>query len=209
MFAGAAAFMQAVESQTLILYHTDLRGQWPEEAAGALAKRFRYLRRLALEGDSAAARASLAGAALALQALRRVSGLALRPADLEYRPGAKPRLVAELAAGAGCDFSIAHSGPHVACAAVKGTAVGLDLEFGTHPRLPEWVAREATVKAAGAGMRAVGEVELAPGGAQLRGRRWYARPLGHFEGASACLMTGAPLRAVAVESLTLTELFAS
>jgi len=29
--AGAAAVMQAVESQTLILYHTDLRGEWPRE----------------------------------------------------------------------------------------------------------------------------------------------------------------------------------
>src|SRR5256886_16334255 len=45
--ADAAAVMQAVESQTLILYHTDLRGEWPRDAARALAARLPYAKRLA------------------------------------------------------------------------------------------------------------------------------------------------------------------
>src|SRR5207245_10897902 len=67
--ADAAATMQAVESQTLILYHTDLRGQWPAAAAGALAARLPYGKRLALGADEPQQHASLAGIALALRAL--------------------------------------------------------------------------------------------------------------------------------------------
>ncbi len=207
MFAGAATFMQAVESQTLILYHSDLRGQWPEEAARALARRLRYRGRLALAGDSQAARASLAGLALALKGLRRITALALEPGDLTYVPGEKPRLTAELAVPH--DFSIAHSGPYVACAVVAGMAVGLDLEFGAHPRLPQWVAREAAVKAATLGVRAIGEVELAEDGAHLRGQRWHARPLEYFPGAAACVMTQLPLTGLEVQAFSLRELFAS
>ncbi|TLY97322.1 MAG: hypothetical protein E6K38_04515 [Gammaproteobacteria bacterium] len=61
--------MQAVESQTLILYHTDLRGQWPAAAARALAARLPYGKRLALGADERQQHASLAGIALALRAL--------------------------------------------------------------------------------------------------------------------------------------------
>src|SRR6267154_1524798 len=57
--ADAAAVMQAVESQTLILYHTDLRGEWPRAAAGALGARLPYGKRLATRADSPGARARL------------------------------------------------------------------------------------------------------------------------------------------------------
>src|SRR5437762_11811578 len=67
--ADAAAIMQAVESQTLILYHTDLRGQWPAAAARALAARLPYGKRLALGADEPQQHASPAGIALALRAL--------------------------------------------------------------------------------------------------------------------------------------------
>ena len=63
--------MQAVESQTLILYHTDLRDQWPEEAGRALAARLPYRKRLSVGSGTDAARATLAGIALALRASRR------------------------------------------------------------------------------------------------------------------------------------------
>src|SRR2546427_8156923 len=65
--ADAATVMQAIESETLILYHTDLRGEWPREAARALAARLPYGKRLATRADSPGARASLAGIALALR----------------------------------------------------------------------------------------------------------------------------------------------
>ena len=42
--------MQAVESQTLILYHTDLRGEWRRDAARALAARLPYAKRFAPGG---------------------------------------------------------------------------------------------------------------------------------------------------------------
>src|SRR6267143_2382540 len=71
--ADAAAVMQAVESETLILYHTDLRGEWPRAAARALAARLPYPKRLTAGSGSAASRASLAGIALALRALARIT----------------------------------------------------------------------------------------------------------------------------------------
>ena len=61
------------------------------------------------------------------------------------------------------DFSIAHSANLVGCAALRGAQVGFDLEQGTDRRLENWVAREAVVKAAGLGVRAMGEVALSAG----------------------------------------------
>jgi phosphopantetheinyl transferase len=195
--------MQAVESETLILYHTDLRDEWPEASARALAARLPYLKRLALSAASEAAHASLAGVALALRALAHVSGRAVAAAELVFEAERKPRLAAAGAA----DFSIAHSGPYVGCAALPAARVGLDLEFGSAPQLHAWVAREAVVKAAGLGVRGFPEVELTECGACCRGERWYARVLEDFPGAAACAMTSVPLRALEVRALPLAELF--
>ena len=202
--------MQAIESQTLIIYHTDLRGEWPEEGARALAARFAYARRLTLEGSSDAAHASLAGLALALRGLAQVLGCAVAPGDLELAQGHKPRLGARLAARAGTevDFSIAHSGPYVGCAVSADARVGFDLEFGTDVRLAEWVAREAVVKAAGLGIRALAGVELEPGGARLDGERWHACPVPGFQGAAACLMTSRPCARPWMHGIGLADLFA-
>lgn len=199
--------MQAVESQTLILYHTDLRGQWPEEGARALTARLPYGKRLGLGGGEPA-RASLAGVALALRALARVSGRTVQPRELRFGREAKPLLAAQ-AAGEHCDFSISHSGPFVGCAALAGGRVGFDLEFGEEPRLGDWVAREAVVKAAGFGVRALREVELTSAGATCRGEAWHAQRLGHFPGAAACVMSSAPVRAVLAQAVPLAELFAT
>lgn len=206
VFAGAAAVMQAVESQTLILYHTDLRGQWPEEGARRLAARLPYLKRLAVCGGEAA-RASLAGVALALTALARVTGRPVQPRELEFARDSKPQLAG--GAGAACDFSISHSGPFVGCAALTGGRVGFDVECGVAPRLTDWVAREAVVKAAGLGVRALSGVKLTADGATLRGESWYARPLDHFPGAAACVMTSTPVAEVVVRAVRLAELFAT
>lgn len=207
VFAGAAAVMQAVESQTLILYHTDLRDQWPEEAARALALRLPYAKRLEVSATSARAHASLAGVALALRALARATGGTVRPADLRFGAEEKPQLAR--GAGAACaDFSIAHSGPFVGCAALRAGPVGFDLEFGSDGRLESWVAREAVVKAAGLGVRSINEVELTGGGARCRGEEWHALALAQFPGAAACVMTRAPVRALEVQSVPLAELFA-
>jgi phosphopantetheinyl transferase len=202
--------MQAVESQTLILYHTDLRDEWPEAAARALRARLRYTKRLATGAAGAQARASLAGIALALRALSHVAGRAVTPAEILFAPGEKPRLATQAAGCAGslCDFSISHSGPWVGCAAVRGGRVGFDLEMGSGARIAGWVAREATLKACGASLAALGEVRLAGAQASCRGTQWYAHAAQLFPGAAACVMSDRPQRPLRARAVPLAELFA-
>jgi phosphopantetheinyl transferase len=199
--------MQVVESQTPILYHTDLRDEWPEAYAQALAARLPYAKRLAVSASSAAARASLAGIALALQALPQVLGRAVAAGELRFPQGQKPHL-----ADGAADFSISHSGPLVACAAVCGGTVGLDLEMGSTTRIASWVQREAALKALGVGLRELpllADLHWRDGRAHWRAREWFLRTLPHFPGAQACLVASVPLAALSAQQLTLTELFAS
>ena len=220
--------MQAVESQTLILYQTDLRGQWPEAAARAFTARLPYARRLALGSGSAASRASLAGIALALRALARLLGRRVQAGEILFAPGAKPCLAppAALAAGeaqcarrgiitwhderAAPDFSISHAGPWVACAALTGGRVGLDLEMGTDERIAQWVLREALLKASGEGLRALREVQdLAVHEGQVRwgGESWRVQRPGGFDGASACIVYSRGVAALESHALSPAELF--
>jgi phosphopantetheinyl transferase len=200
--------MQAVESQTLILYHTDLRGQWPEEAARALAVRLPYLKRLAVCSGTERAQATLAGVALALRALTRILGRNVHASELIFAPDEKPRLASPAERErAAADFSIAHSGPHVGCAGLRGARVGLDVEVGSDAHLENWVAREAVVKAAGLGVRAVRDVELNGAGARCRDEHWHARRLDQFAGAVACVMTSVAILAVEAQPVPLAELF--
>jgi phosphopantetheinyl transferase len=209
--------MQAVESETLILYHTDLRGEWPRAAARALAARLAYSKRLAVSADSPGARASLAGIALALRALAALTGRTPAPREIVFAPGAKPRLAPACSARAApaderrapCpDFSISHSGPWVGCAAVRCGRVGFDVEMGSGERIASLVAREAAVKACGAGIGALREVRLGAGRASCRGELMYAQALPLFAGAAACVMTSRALPAVTARALSLDELFA-
>ncbi len=210
VFADAAAVMQAVESQTLVLYHTDLRGQWPEERARALARRLPYLKRLLVTRPGEAARASLAGIALALRALARATGCTtLTPELLRFPHGAKPHLLARPGTPPGSDFSIAHSGPLVGCAALGAGRVGFDLEYGSGAHLSPWVAREAAAKAAGQGVRALHQVELVAPGARLGDQSFHARALAAFPGAVSCVMTSVPVHTLEIRAVALTELFAS
>jgi 4'-phosphopantetheinyl transferase len=202
--------MQAVESETLILYHTDLRGEWPEAAARRFAARLPYVRRLASGGAGASQRASLAGVALALRALARHLGRAVRAGEIAFARGEKPRLAP--AAGATADFSISHSGPWVACAALARGTVGLDVELGTDARRAQWVLREALLKATGAGLRALAETRaLPPHAARLywRGKWWHIARLQMFAGAAACVVSSRPLRAIEIYNTALGELFAA
>ena len=91
---------------------------------------------------------------------------------------------------------------------MRGAQVGFDVEQGTDGRLKNWVAREAMVKAAGMGVRALDEVALAPGGALCRGARWYGRALASLPGATACVMTSMEVAAVQLRALALADLFA-
>ncbi len=198
--------MQAIESQTLILYHTDLRGQWPEAAARALTQRLPYGKRLALGGGGEAARASLTGIALALRALGTLLERVVRPGELVFPHAGKPGFARTPAPAP--DFSISHSGPWVGCAAVGSGRVGFDVEVGSDERIAAWAAREAALKASGAGIRALHEVHLSEAGARCGGVLWHARAVPLFAGASACVMTSQRMREVSARALTLKELFA-
>ena len=196
--------MQAVESQTLILYHSDLRGQWPEEGARALAARLPYAKRLEVAAHALMAPATLAGVALALRALSQLMGVRVAPGELAFPDGGKPHL----AAGEEPDFRISHSGPWVGCAAVAHGRVGFDVELGTEARLAAWAAREAALKACGAPLAEARDVELFEGGARCRGVALEALPLELFPGAAACVMTSLPVGRLEARALTLGELFA-
>jgi phosphopantetheinyl transferase len=219
--------MQAVESETLTLYHTELRGHWPQAPAHALASRLRYARRLAVSRGGREAHASLAGIALALRALSQLLGRSVAPGEIVFAHGEKPRLASHPAlavavAGtlpearttpppSGADFSIAHSGRWVACAALARGRVGLDVEMGTDARIADWVVREAALKANGEGLRAareVRELEWDTSGACWRGVRWHLRRLDLFPGASACVLSSVALAAVEARAVSLAELFA-
>jgi len=199
--------MQAVESQTLILYHSDLRGQWPEAAARSLARGLPYAKRLEVSAHAARAPATLAGIALALRALREVAGREVSAAELAFPEGGKPHLARSSTAG-GPDFSISHSGHWVGCAAVAHGLVGFDVELGPGERLTAWAAREAALKACGAGLAEAREVELLERGAVCRGITLHATALDLFAGAAACIMTSAAVGRLEPRALPLAELFA-
>jgi hypothetical protein len=222
--------MQAVESQKLILYHTDLRGQWRELAARAFTARLPYARRLALRAMRSESRASLAGIALALRALTHILGRTVQAGEMVFAQGEKPRLappaaLRALAAGEAppalertrrwaedtvVDFSISHAGPWVACAALSHGCVGLDLEMGTDRRIADWVVREAALKASGEGLRALQELEeldVCEGRLRWRGEAWHVRRLTGFEGASACVVSSLEVLAVETRAMALAELF--
>jgi len=208
LFAVSAVLMQPVESQTLILYHTDLRGQWPHSAA-AFAERLPYRRRLELRAGRTDEHASLAGIALALRALSELLGRSVSAGELVFVPGEKPRLVA--AAPRGPDFSISHSPPWVGCAALPGGRVGFDIESGTDARSAEWVVREAALKATGEGLRALRAARaLTVNGATIpwRGALWHVQRLTVFADASACIVSSVPVGAIEPRSIALEALFA-
>jgi hypothetical protein len=219
--------MQAIESQNLILYQTDLRGQWPQDAARAFAARLPYARRLAAGSGSAAARASLAGIALALHAVARLLGRRAHPGEVLFAQGAKPRLAAPAALAAGekrlagsrldqgdfdsaVDFSISHSGPWAACAALAAGRVGFDLEIGSDEHIATWVLREALLKASGEGLRAVHEVRdvtVQNDRVRWRGESWHVRRVAAFAGACACIVSSREVPALESRVLALAELF--
>jgi hypothetical protein len=222
--------MQAVESQTLILYHTELRGQWPAQAARAFAATLPYARRLAAGADTEVARASLAGLAVAARALSELLGRRVGGDEFVFWPGQKPCLAGGHAlmphadplpcygvrragqSGADADFSIAHSGPWVGCAALRPGRVGFDVEMGTDARIHEWVVREAALKATGDGLRGLKELPAAAGDdgrLEFRGRAWYVRRLQLFAGACAALVTSRVVPVLVTRLLTLEELFAT
>jgi hypothetical protein len=210
--------MQAIESQNLILYQTDLRGQWPQGAARAFATRLPYVRRLAVGSGGAAARASLAGIALALHAVARLLGRRVHPGEMLFAQAAlaagerrlAPSRLDPGADGIAVDFSISHSGPWAACAALAGGRVGFDLEIGGDEHIAAWVLREALLKASGEGLRAMHEVRdltVHEDRVHWRGESWHVRRVAGFDGACACIVSSREVPALESRALALAELF--
>jgi phosphopantetheinyl transferase len=134
------------------------RPSWDESLLHALP----YARRLQLERYGAAQRcAGLAGIALALFGAERIAGRPFAPRDFSFPPGRKPFLTG------GPEFSISHTALRVACCVTQAPGCGLDIEdvpqqadAAAITRLRRWTATESVLKAAGAGLRAVRDVEL-------------------------------------------------
>ena len=214
--------MQAIESQTLILYHTDLRGQWPQAPARAFAAGLPYVRRLAAH-SSEAGRASLAGAALAVRALSRVLKRKVRAGELAFVQGHKPQLRMPRAVGdaagaatplqqeCAADFSISHSGPWVGCAALPCGQLGFDIEAGTDAGSRDWVLREAALKATGEGLRARAAARALDAHGEVvrwRDALWHVRRLDQFAGAAACIISSVRIERLESHRVPLAELFA-
>ena len=128
----------------------------------------------------------------------------MAPGEIRFARGEKPHLATAV------DFSISHAGPRVACAALAGGRIGLDLETGSDERIAEWVLREAILKASGEGLRALREAQdlsVHAGRVHWRGESWHVRRLADFDGDSACIVCSREVPAVASHAVALAELF--
>jgi len=130
----------------------------------------------------------------------RVESLVFPPRGKPWMPGAP-------------QFSVSHSAPVVACAAVSQGDVGLDVECDTTAdRLTLatvcdddelelarrigvrelWVAKEAALKAAGGTIEQIAGVRVDAGGASFRGVRYHAHRIALDAPCPACVMTSEP-----------------
>jgi len=147
-----------------IILHAPLRlpvscPSWQEPLLQALP----YARRLELERrEPGARRASLAGLGLVLMAASRLTRQEFPSRAFTFPQEGKPRLVG------GPFFSISHSLSRLACVVCADTDCGIDIEDLQEPveataltKLQRWTATEAALKAAGLGLRAAKEVEIA------------------------------------------------
>jgi phosphopantetheinyl transferase len=172
----------------VIVLHAPSAGHVSPDWEQSLLQRLPYARRLELERrDPESRRASLGGTALCMRAAARLGYGDVRPADLRFPQGAKPRVAG------GPYFSVSHTPRRIACAASRECDLGFDHEdyAGEEPpaRLTHWTAVEATLKAAGVGIERANEVEVDPGlrSAQLDRTRYELMSLELAPGVIACL----------------------
>ena len=147
--------------------HAPLDGPLEAGREAWLLERLPYARRMELETREAAARvASLRALELLRRGVERLRGAALEMSALRYPAGGKPSLAG------GPYFSVSHSGTRVAVALSEQCEVGIDIEdlvaAADADRLGQWTAVEATLKAAGSGLRRAHDVRLAPDLANAR-----------------------------------------
>lgn len=170
-----------------------VRAQW-------LLDRLPYARRLELERRDAAARAaSLLALELVLEAATRLRGALPDMSRLRFPAGRKPSF------SDGPWFSVSHSRTRVAIAASDRCDVGIDVEDrngrADPAALDRWTAIEATLKAAGCGLRHSCEVRLAGDLATgaVAGQLVYLRSIAIAPDSVARLATLQPVAAVRVQ----------
>jgi hypothetical protein len=145
----------------VIVLHAPLDGSFDAERAAFLLARLPYARRLELERRDAAARAaSLRALELLMAGVERLRGAIPDMSLLRYPQDAKPSIEG------GPRFSVSHSAAYVAVAISDACELGIDVEdvpSGTDEQpLARWTAIEATLKAAGSGLRRAQAVHVAP-----------------------------------------------
>jgi phosphopantetheinyl transferase len=159
-----------------------------------------------LSADGAVAGASLLGIALARHLIGELQGLSPESVTLRFPYREKPYCPA------GADFSISHTRGWVAALACASTRVGLDIETETSPQragarggLGEWTAREAMLKACGAGLERIGEVQVGDGYCLWQQQSWVLTRPPAPSGVSAAIVSERPLslsaREIAWQSL--------
>lgn len=176
----------------VILAYSRLPRQLPAELRASWRARLSPARALRLSVDPRAQSRSLLGVALACQLLSAASGSRVDPTALRYTPFGKPH------APGLPEFSIAHAGDWVACALAAVGDIGVDIEplarpgalpawrrafdaderraaRSTRAALAIWTAKEAALKAAGAGFAELPQVRVRGRELRFRGRRWHCR----------------------------------
>jgi len=158
----------------VILAYSQLRGDLPAAQRERLRAQLPYARRLRMPFDAGSQSQTYLGLALASRLLSDASGRQILPSELRFTRAGKPF-------APGCpDFSITHAGEWVLCALAAGGEVGIDAEESgaarwSEDRLASWAAKEATVKAAGATLAELAQVQLRGRRIAFRGRSWYCR----------------------------------
>jgi phosphopantetheinyl transferase len=187
----------------VLVLHCELRRTASSPVVPHLLSALPYGYRLELERrDEPARLASLAGIALLRDAVHRLRGGRPELRRLRVIDGGRPALEG------GPSFSIAHSATRAAVAVSESCEPGLDVEdIGSGGRtaheLDRWTATEATLKAAGAGLRNMREVRLDDdlGGARFREMRLRLRPVTLVEGCIARLASQLPVSVLTVEEV--------
>jgi len=149
----------------------------PQPLNGATRARLRaqlpYGRRLRASASPRMQSQGLLAVALACELLTRVTQRPLRPAQLRYTALGKPY------APGFPEFSISHSGGWVVCALAAVGRIGIDVEAvlagSRRAALAAWTAKEATLKAAGARLQDLPQVQLCGRRLHFQDRRWYCR----------------------------------
>ncbi|HEX9474570.1 MAG TPA: hypothetical protein VF931_10280 [Steroidobacteraceae bacterium] len=158
----------------VILAYSQLQGALPAAQRERLRAQLPYARRLRMALDASRQSQTFLGFALACRLLGAAAGEAVEPARLRFARSGKPYVPGHP------DFSIAHAGDWVLCALAADGNVGIDVEANASARanqaaLAIWAAQEATIKAAGASLAELAQVQVQGRRIGFRGRRWYCR----------------------------------